>query len=78
MFFYTCEKKFKSKRPTKKSDIPNLPTGVVVRNKGENRSNFDSLLGLRICYFNMKFLSHDLYDVDHIYENFQGQKIHTK
>ena len=26
----------------------------------------------------MKFLSHDLYDVDHKYENFQGLKIHTK
>ena len=30
-------KNIKSKRPTKKNDIPNLPTGVVVRNKGENR-----------------------------------------
>jgi hypothetical protein len=26
----------------------------------------------------MKFLSHDLYDVDYMYENLQGQKIYTK
>jgi hypothetical protein len=26
----------------------------------------------------MKFLSHDIYDVDHMYEIFQGQKMHKK
>jgi hypothetical protein len=35
--FFKHVKKIKIKRPTKKNDIPNLPTGVVVRNKGENR-----------------------------------------
>ena len=42
---YTCEK-FQVQKTHKKNDIPNLPIGVVVRNKGKNRfttSNFDSL-----------------------------------
>jgi hypothetical protein len=32
-----------SPKDPQKNDIPNLPTCVVVKNKGENRSNFDSL-----------------------------------
>jgi hypothetical protein len=32
-----------SPKDPQKNDIPNLPTGAVVRNKGENCSNFDSL-----------------------------------
>ena len=42
---YTCEK-IQVQKIHKKNDIPNLPTGIVVRNKGENcftTSNFDSL-----------------------------------
>jgi hypothetical protein len=42
---YTCEK-IQVQKTHQKNDIPNLPIGVVVRNKGENRfttSNFDSL-----------------------------------
>jgi hypothetical protein len=40
---FTHVTKFKSKRPTKKMIFQIYQPGVVVRNKGENRSNFDSL-----------------------------------
>jgi hypothetical protein len=43
----THVKKIQVQKIHKTNDIPSLPTGVVVRNKGENRSrnrsNFDSL-----------------------------------
>jgi hypothetical protein len=48
------------------------------KQRGESFKTLTASLGLRICYFNTKILSHDLNDVDHMYENFQVQKIHTK
>jgi hypothetical protein len=40
---FTHVEKIKVPKTHQKNDNPNLPTGVVVRNKGENRSNFDNL-----------------------------------
>jgi hypothetical protein len=37
MLFTNIEKNSSPKDLQKESDIPNLPTGVVVRYKGENR-----------------------------------------
>ena len=39
---------------------------------------FDSLPRAENLLFNMNVLSHDPSDVYHMYENFQGQKVHTK
>lgn len=55
---YMCEKIQVQKTHTK-NDIPNLPIGVVVRNKEENcLTTLTGFLGLRICYFEMKALFH--------------------
>ena len=55
---YTCEKDQVQKTHTK-NDIPNLPTTVVVRNDEEScLETLIASLGLRMCYFNMKFSTH--------------------
>ena len=54
---YMCEKIQVQKTHTK-NDIPNLPIGVVVRNKEENHLiTLTPSLGLSICCFNMKFFT---------------------
>lgn len=55
---YTCEK-YQVQKTHTKNDIPNLPTSVVARNDEESRlKTLTASLGLRICYFNMKFSTH--------------------
>ena len=41
--FFTHVKKIQVQKTHKTNYIPNLPTSIVVRNKGDNRSNFDNV-----------------------------------
>ena len=76
---FTHVKKIQVQKTYEKYDIPNLPTCVVVRNKVASQlPTLTASLELRICYFNMIFLSHDLYNLSHMCEIFQSQKIHKK
>jgi hypothetical protein len=64
---YTCEKNSNSKDLQKESDIPNLPTCVVVRNKGENRfPRIEELLFLCVSFGIEIFSTCDQHHKDHV------------
>jgi hypothetical protein len=54
MLFTHVKKNSSPKDLQKKSDIPNLPTGVVVRNKRENRFQID----IKYSQIGIKYLTH--------------------
>jgi hypothetical protein len=64
--FYTCEK------DPQKNDISNLPKGIVVRNKGENRfttSNFDNLPRADNVFFQYEnFVTWSLWCWSHVWK----------
>ena len=74
-FYVVCMcEKFQVQKTHTKNNIPNLPTGVVVRNKEENcLTTLTASLGLSICYFNMKIFTRVIN-----FKIFLCQKFHFK
>ena len=75
---YMCGKIQVQKTHTR-NDVPNLPTGEVVRNKEENcLTTSIASLGSRISYFKMKFLAQEDFEVDNTCENFHVEITNTQ